>query len=88
MPGQNGGWLHHRQTFPPAIPELGEQDPEDSIDAPKPGARSSVNEARELMTQRDILGHEICAILENRGNNGKNQRELEGHLANDSRRAN
>jgi hypothetical protein len=28
---------------------------------------SSLNEARESMTQRDILGHEICAILENRG---------------------
>jgi hypothetical protein len=73
MPGQDGGWFHHHQTFPPAIPEAGEQHPEDGIDGSKPGARSSVNEARKLVTQRNILGDEICAVLENRGNIGENQ---------------
>jgi len=81
MPGQNGGWLHDSQTLPPAIPEAGEQHPEDTINWPKPGARSSVNEARKLVAQRDILGDEICSILENRGNDGEKQRELERHWA-------
>lgn len=73
MPGQNGGWFHHHQTFPPASPETGEQHPKDAIDGSKPGARSLVNEARKLVTQRNILGDEICAVLEKRGNNGENQ---------------
>ncbi len=51
MPGQNGGWLHHSQTFYSAIPEAGEQDPEDTIDGPKPGAKFSVNEAPKLVAQ-------------------------------------
>ncbi len=84
MPGQNSGWFHQSQTFPPAIPEAGEQYPEDTIDGPKPGARSSANEARELVAQRNVLGDEICAVLKNRGNNGENQWELEGHLADHS----
>ncbi len=73
MPGQNGGWFHHSQTFPPAIPEAGEQHPADTINGPNPGARSSVNEARKLVAQCNVLGDEICAILENGGNNGENQ---------------
>jgi hypothetical protein len=31
--------------------------------------RSSIHEARKLMAQRNILGDEICTILENGGNN-------------------
>ena len=81
MPGQNGGWLHHSQTFPPAIPGAGEQDPEDTIDGSKPGARSSVNEAPKLVAQRNILGDEICTIFENGGNSGENKWELERHQA-------
>ncbi|MCH7600241.1 MAG: hypothetical protein IH973_10840 [Myxococcales bacterium] len=69
MRGQNGGRLHHNQTFPPTIPEAREQHPEDTIDVPKPGARSSVNEARKLVAQRNILGDEIRTILEYGGNN-------------------
>ena len=84
MPGQNGGWLHHSQTFPPAISEAGEQDPEDTIDRPKPGARSSVNEAPKLVAQRNILGDEICTIFENGGNSGENKWELERHQADHS----
>ncbi len=84
MPGQNGGWLHHSQTFSPAIPEAGEQDPEDTIDGPKPGARSSVNEAPKLVAQRNILGDEICTIFENGGNSGENKWELERHQADHS----
>jgi signal transduction histidine kinase len=84
MPGQNGGWLHHSQTFSPAIPEAGEQDPEDTIDGPKPGARSSVNEAPKLVAKRNILGDEICTIFENNGNNGENKWELERHQADPS----
>jgi len=37
-----------------------------------------------LVTQGNILGDEICTFLENGGDNGEDQRELEGHLANDS----
>ena len=81
MPSQNCGWLHYGQSFPPAIPEAGEQHPEDTIDGTKPGARSSVNKARKLVAQGDILGDEICTILEYSGDNGQNQSELEGHLA-------
>ena len=73
MPGQDGGGLRYHQTFRPAIPEAGEQHPEDTIDGPKPGTRSSVNEARQLVAQCCILGDEICPILENGGNNGENQ---------------
>ena len=69
MPGQNGGRLHHNQTFLPTIPAAREQHSEDTIDVPKPGARSSVNEARKLVAQRNILGDEICTILEYGGNN-------------------
>ncbi|MEE9385769.1 MAG: hypothetical protein V3V08_20355, partial [Nannocystaceae bacterium] len=39
-----------------------DKDPEDTIDGPKPGARSSVNEAPKLVAQRNILGDEICTI--------------------------
>ena len=84
MPDQNGGWFHHSQTLLPAIPEAGEQHPEDTLDGPKPGARSSVNEARKLVAQCSILGDEICTILENGGNNGENQWQLERHLADHS----
>jgi hypothetical protein len=81
MPGQNGRWLHHRETFPPANPEAGEQDPEDTIDGPKTGARSSVSEARKLVAQRKVLGDEICTIPENGGNNAENEWELDRHRA-------
>jgi hypothetical protein len=47
-----------------------------------------VNEAREWVTQGNIVGDEICAILENGGDNGENQRELEGHPADCSLRRN
>jgi hypothetical protein len=80
MPGQNGGWLHHRDAFPPAIPEAGEQHPEDTIDGTNPGTRSSVNEARELVAQRNIFGDEICTILENSGSNEEYQWQIERHL--------
>ena len=73
MPGQNGGWLHDSQTFPPAIPEAGEQHPEDTIDGPNPGARSSVNEARKLVAQCNILGDEIGMVLEKGRYNAENQ---------------
>jgi hypothetical protein len=36
------------------------------------------------MTQRHVLGDEICTPLKNDGNNGENQRELEGHPAKDN----
>ena len=88
MPGQNRGWLHRSETFPPAIPETGEQDPEGTIDGPKPGARSSVSEARELVAQRQVLGDEICAISENGGNNAEYERELDRHRADHSLRLN
>jgi hypothetical protein len=58
---------------------LGHSSPECTVNGSKPGPRSSVNEARELVTQGNILGDEICAILENGGDNGENQWELEGH---------
>ena len=63
MPGQNFGWFHDSQTFPPAIPEAAEQYPEDTIDRPEPGARCLMNEARELVAQRNILGSEIRAAI-------------------------
>jgi hypothetical protein len=81
MPSQNGGWLDHCQIVPPAVPEAGEQNPEDTVNGPKPGPRSSMNEARELVTQGDILGDEICAILGNGDDDGENQWEPEGHPA-------
>ena len=84
MPGQNGGWFHHRQTFPPAIPEAGQQHPEDTIDGPKIGPRASMYQARKLVAQRNILGHEIGAVLENGSDNGENQWALERHPANHS----
>jgi hypothetical protein len=84
MPGQNGGWLDHCQIVPAAVLEAGEQHPEDTVNGPKPGARSSMNEARELVTQGDSLGDEICTVLEDGSDNGENQRELEGHLADHS----
>jgi len=43
-----------------------------------------MDEARELVTQGDILGDEICTVLEDGSDNGENQRELEGHLADHS----
>ena len=82
MPGQNGGWLHHRQACPPAIPEAREEHPEDTVNRPKCRQGPSVNEARELVGQCNILGDEISAILENGGHNGENQWKLERHPAN------
>jgi hypothetical protein len=79
MPSQDCGRLHHDKTFSPANPEAGEQHPECTVNGSKAGPRSSLNEARELVTQGNILGDEICAILENGGDNGENQWELEGH---------
>ncbi len=61
-----------------------DKDPEDTIDGPKPGPRSSVNEALKRVAQRNVLGDEICSMLENGSNNGENQRDLERHLAHDS----
>ncbi len=40
--------------------------------------------ARKLVAQCEILGDEICTILENGGNNGENQWQLERHLADHS----
>ncbi len=77
MPGQDCGWLHDDQTVRPASPEAREQHPEGTINRSKPGPRFWVNEARELVTQGNILGDEIRTILENGGNNGKNQWQLE-----------
>jgi hypothetical protein len=54
---------------------------EDTVNGPKPGARPSMNEARELVTQGDILGDEISAILENGDDDGENQWGAEGHPA-------
>jgi hypothetical protein len=36
------------------------------------------------MARRNVLGDEICSILEGGDDNGENQWELEGHLATDS----
>ncbi len=88
MPSQDGGGLHHSQTFPPAIPEAGEQNPEDTVSGPKLGPRPLMYQARELMTQGHILGDEICTILENGGDKRDDQREVEGHLPNDGRSPN
>jgi hypothetical protein len=66
------------------MPEAREQHPENTVNRPKPGPRSSVNEARKLVAQCSILGDEICTILENGGNNGENQWQLERHLADHS----
>jgi hypothetical protein len=38
-------------------------------------------QARELLTQGNILGDENCTLLEDGGDNGENQWELDGHLA-------
>jgi hypothetical protein len=70
------------------MPEAREQHPENTVNRPKPGPRSSVNEARKLVAQCSILGDEICTILENGGNNGENQWQLERHLADHSRSPN
>jgi len=40
-------------------------------------------QARELVAQRNLLGDEICAVLENGSSNGEKQCELERHSAND-----
>jgi hypothetical protein len=37
-----------------------------------------------VVAQRNILGDEICAVLENRGNNGENLWVLEQHPADHS----
>ena len=36
------------------------------------------------MTQRQVLGDEICAPFKDDCNHGKNQRELDGHPAKDT----
>jgi len=84
MPSQNGGWLHHSQTFPPATPESGQQGPEDTIGGPKPGPWTSMYQARELVAQGHILGDEICTVFENGSNHGEKWCELERHLTNHS----
>ena len=84
MPSQDGGWFNHGQSFRPETPEAGEQHPEGTVNRPKLGPRFSVDEARELVTQGNILGDEICAILENGRDTGDSQRELKGHLADHS----
>jgi transposase InsO family protein len=43
-----------------------------------------VNEARKLVAQRDVLGGEICSILESGGTNREKLQELERHLADHS----
>ena len=42
------------------------------------------HEARGLVPQRNILGDEICTILEYNSNNGEDQWELEWHLTDNS----
>jgi hypothetical protein len=84
MPGQNSGWFHNSQLLPPAIPEAGEQHPEGTVDGPDPGAGPYADEARELVVQCEILCDEICPVLENGGNNGKDQLQPERHSADDS----
>jgi hypothetical protein len=37
-----------------------------------------------LVAQRNVLGDEICAVLENGSSNGEKQCKLERHSANDS----
>jgi len=68
MPGQNRCWLQHSQTFPPAVPEDGEQGPEDAVDGPKLWPCPLMYQARELMAQRNILRDEISTVLENGSN--------------------
>jgi hypothetical protein len=84
MPGQNDGWLHHHQTFSPTIPDAGEHRPEGAVGGPKLGPRASMYQTRELVAQRNILGHELGTVLENGSNNGENQWALERHPANHS----
>ena len=85
MSSQDGGWLQHGQKLPPATPEARKQYPEHAVDGPQLGPRLLVSQARELVTQRNVLGDEIRSVLEDGDDNGENQWELEGHLANDSR---
>ena len=47
--------------------------PEDTIDRTKPGAMSSVNEARKLVAQCNILGDEIDTVLEKGRYTAENQ---------------
>ena len=54
----------------------------------EPPARSSMNEARKLVAQCNVLGDEVCTILENSGNNSENQCQLERHLVDHSLRPN
>jgi hypothetical protein len=80
VPGQNGVWLHHNQTVPPAIPDPREQRPEGTLDRTKLRPRPSMYETRKLMAQGHILGDEICTVLENGSNNEENRWEFERHL--------
>jgi hypothetical protein len=68
MPSHNGRWLHHGQTFPPAIPEARKQHPEHTVHGTKFGSPPAMYQARELMAQRNILGDEISTVLENGSN--------------------
>ena len=43
-----------------------------------------MSQARELVTQRNVLGDEIGSVLEDGDDNGEKQWELEGHLADGS----
>ena len=76
MPGHNGGWLHQSQTVLPPTPETTQKDPEDTVDGPNLGPRTSMYQARELLAQRNVLGDEICAVLEDDSSNGEKQCNL------------
>ena len=78
MPRQDDGWLQHGQSFCPATPEVRKHHPEGAVNGPQLGPRPSVYHARELVAQRNVLGDEICSILEDDDDNGEKQWELEG----------
>ena len=64
MPGDDGRGPDDGERVGPARPNLGQARPECTVDWAKTRARSVVEESGELLTQRQILQHEVGAWLE------------------------
>ena len=58
LPADDGLGLDDGDDLCPAVPEAGEQDPEDSVGRSQAGTRRGPLEDGQLMAQREVLEHQ------------------------------
>ena len=58
MPSDHRRGLDDRQRVRPPRPDAGDDDPERTVDGPKPRSRSGATENRKLLAEKEVLGDE------------------------------